>query len=177
MHVSSIAGGRERKWRYVNAGGCRVLSHLAVFRASPISAERKDLKMSVKGLTLAATVALLGLSLGGCVDGGPYYGDYAYSGYYGPAYYDPYYGPYYGGVIYGGYRDGYYRPRYRDHRRHSHDRPGNYNRPGNYTHHSSGPGRSDSRAANVTRDSRPSYRSGRQGGTYQNRHRRNDEQQ
>jgi hypothetical protein len=72
--------------------------------------------MSAKGLALAATVALLGLSLGGCVDGGPYYGAYTYSEYYGPAYYDPYYGPYYGGVIYGGYRDGYHRSHHHRHR-------------------------------------------------------------
>jgi len=68
--------------------------------------------MSVKRLVLAAAVAIFGFSLAGCVDGGPYYGDYTYSGY-SPGYYG---GPgYYGDAIYGGYYTSYRRPGYRGH--------------------------------------------------------------
>ena len=69
--------------------------------------------MSIKGLALAGAIGLLGLGLAGCVDGGPYYGDYVYSGYYGPYFGPGYYGPYYGGVVYGGYYGGYRRHHYR----------------------------------------------------------------
>jgi hypothetical protein len=84
--------------------------HLAIAPAYSISATRKEFEMSAKGLVLAAAVAILGFSLAGCVDGGPYYGAYTYSDYYGP------YPGYYGGVVYsGGYYSGGY---YRHHRRH-----------------------------------------------------------
>lgn len=79
--------------------------------------------MSMKRLAVAAAVTVLGFGLAGCVDGGPYYGDYVYSGYYGPNYYDPYYG----GVYYGGYYGGgYYRHRYRHHGDHHHHHGGPY---------------------------------------------------
>jgi hypothetical protein len=101
--------------------------------------------MSARRLLLAAAVATFGLTLAGCVDGGPYYGAYTYSdydgsyydpGYYSPGYYSPgYYG---GGVVYGGYytsRRGHYDRRhhrrdpsyYRDRDRRNHaDRGGNH---------------------------------------------------
>jgi hypothetical protein len=118
--------------------------------------------MSAKGLALAATVALLGLSLGGCVDGGPYYGAYAYSGYYGPAYYDPYYGPYYGGVIYGGYRDGYYRGHHRHHWDHHSGNPdGHHHRYGQDSNRSHVSYREGGNRPSYR--GRPSYRSGESG--------------
>jgi hypothetical protein len=96
--------------------------------------------MSARRLLLAAAVATFGLTLAGCVDGGPYYGAYTYSDYDG-SYYDPgYYSPGYygGGVVYGGYytsrrghndRRHYRRDRShyrgRDHRNHA-DRGGNH---------------------------------------------------
>ncbi|MGN6768895.1 MAG: hypothetical protein ACTHJQ_03470 [Rhizobiaceae bacterium] len=79
--------------------------------------------MSARRLLLAAAVAVFGLTLAGCVDGGPYYGAYTYSDYYGP-----YYGPgYYDDMVYGGYYSGYDRGYYR---RHHH----RYRYPGNYGH-------------------------------------------
>jgi hypothetical protein len=89
--------------------------------------------MSARRLLLAAAVAAFGLTLAGCVDGGPYYGAYTYSDYDG-SYYDPgYYGPgyYSGGVVYGGYytsRHGHYA------RRHHHS--GSYDRRPRYRHSS-----------------------------------------
>jgi hypothetical protein len=90
--------------------------------------------MSARRLLLAAAVATFGLTLAGCVDGGPYYGAYTYSDYDG-SYYDPgYYSPGYygGGVVYGGYytsHRGHYDRRHhrrdrshyrgRDHRNHA----------------------------------------------------------
>lgn len=97
--------------------------------------------MSARRLLLAAAVATFGLTLAGCVDGGPYYGAYTYSDYDG-SYYDPgYYSPGYygGGVVYGGYytsHRGHYdrrdhrrdRSHYRDRDRRSHaDRDGRRN--------------------------------------------------
>lgn len=123
--------------------------------------------MSIKGLALAAAVAVLGAGLAGCVDDGPYYGGYAYSSYYGPAYYGPgyydsYYGPYYGGVVYGGYYGGHRRHHYYD-RRH-------YRSDGDDHHRYS---RSSYRG-HVSYDGRSSYQSNvvvRRGG----RHGRNEE--
>ncbi|MDN5929109.1 MAG: hypothetical protein L0I29_18755 [Hyphomicrobiales bacterium] len=83
--------------------------------------------MSARRLLLAAAVAVFGLTLAGCVDGGPYYGTYTYSDYDGP-----YYGPgYYSGVVYGGY--------YSSHRGHydrrHHRRQRSHHRNGTYRNH------------------------------------------
>jgi len=123
--------------------------------------------MSIKGLALAATVAVLGVGLGGCVDGGPYYGGYGYSDYYGP-YSGGYYGPYYGGVVYGGYYDRYHRHHYYnghhghwDHHRGDHDPHTSARYSGN--------------ASNLSRGPNVSYRGG-SGRRYHHHGGMNDEQ-
>jgi len=160
---------------------------LAIILACSISAARKEFEMSAKRLVLAVAAAILGFSLAGCVDGGPYYGSYTYSDY------GPYYGPgYYGGAVYGGYYTSYRRP----YRRH-YDR---YYRSGHYSHRSHyrrggdrgsvvyrtpdrswRDGRDDSSRRTITRSSRSSqvnrtsYRDGNHGSR---RHvRQNDERQ